>query len=51
MPNGTILLLLLLGTLMCAASYAVGGWQGAALALAGISIGVLMLSLWTACEG
>jgi hypothetical protein len=51
MPDGEVLLMLLLATLACAAAGAVGGWQGVALALAGISLGVLALALWTAVEG
>jgi hypothetical protein len=51
MPDGLVLALLLAGTVMCAAAGAVGGWQGAALALAGISLALLMLAVWTAVEG
>jgi hypothetical protein len=51
MPDGPALAMLLLaGTLACAAAHAVGGWYGVALALAGISIGVLALALWTLLE-
>lgn len=51
MPNGNVLALLLIATLGCAVSYAVNGWHGVAMTLAGISLGLLVLSLWTACEG
>jgi hypothetical protein len=51
MPNGNVLALLLIATLMCAAAHAMHGWYGVAMALAGISLGVLALALWTACEG
>lgn len=50
MPDGLILALLLAGTAMCAVSGAIGGWQGIGLALAGISLALLMLAIWTAME-
>lgn len=50
MPDGAVIALLLAGTLMCAVAHAMHGWYGVALALAGISLGVLALALWTMLE-
>jgi hypothetical protein len=51
MPDGPALAMMLLaGMLLAAAAHAVGGWYGVAMALAGISLGVLALALWTMLE-
>ena len=51
MPNGEVVAALTAGAAVCGAAYLMHGWQGVALALVGMSLGVLALALWTAVEG
>jgi hypothetical protein len=51
MPKGEILAALGAGAAACGVAYLTHGGQGVAWTLLGMSIGVLLLALWTACEG